>query len=147
MGIKIIILSSIVILQACATPPKSAQNDASKYLRGPCLQAFLGSVPGGFDGQYGLYLSQPLNKLLNPIGVGPRGYFAASIDPSGKLACGWKTNMAGSDSGLSYDRLAEEALAKCNVARKNLAIDEPCQIFAKDMEVIYDKNIPSKRFY
>jgi hypothetical protein len=147
MYLRLSLILSLAFLTACATPPRESQIEANKYLRGTCLQAFLGSVPGGFDGQYGLYLSQPLNKLLNPLGVGPRGYFAASISSDGKIACGWKTNMSGSDAGLSYDRLAEEALAKCNESRKILNINEPCQLFAKNMDVIYEKITPSKRFY
>lgn len=131
----------------CATAPIESKNEATKHLSGICLQTFLSRSAGGFESQYGIYLSQPLNKMMSPLGVGPRGYFAVAIGSNGEIACGWKTNMAGADAGLSYERLAEEALSKCNQNRKQKSINEPCKLFAKDMEVIYEKNSAPKRLY
>jgi hypothetical protein len=144
---RFLLISLVMSIVGCATAPIESRNQASRYLSGQCLQTFLNSAGGGFDGHYGVYLSQPLNKLMNPLGLGPKGYFAVAIAANGSNACGWKTNMAGSDAGLSYERLAEEALAKCDVSRRQKSISEPCKLFAKDMDVIYEKNTPVKRMY
>ncbi len=138
---------SLALISGCATAPIESKNEASKYISGTCLEIFLNRGSGGFESQYGVYLSQPLNRMMSPLGVGPRGYFAVAISPAGNIACGWKTNMAGADAGLTYERLAEEALAKCNLSRKQKNISEPCVLFAKDMEVIYEKKPPAKRLY
>jgi len=117
------IVAFSMTLSGCASAPKQVAEEAARYLRQPCLSAFL-------DGRY-QYVAM----------VNGRAAFALADDTNGQ-ACGFANNHDVRD-GLfinlpPVDRLEALALQRCESGKPNY-IKAPCRLFARGAEIVWKK--------
>lgn len=125
---RIFNLLAIFLLTGCAAS-QQVREEATRHLRGQCLEMFLASGVG----QYQYVANSPTGRVA----------FALASDENGQ-SCGMATNMAWdtTESVLfsmpNVDRMEALAIQRCE-QRKSSSIKAPCRTFARGSEIVWGK--------
>ncbi len=121
--VSITIAISVIAESVADTPDKQTNEEARKYLREECLEAFLGPYRiAGNDGSV----------------------FAYAVDGD-KYACEYSNKTTDPLEGQAGANILarREALAiqRCNVRKLGKGIAAPCRIFARDLTIVWRKTL------
>ncbi len=125
---RISIVTAVLLLAGCAAS-QQVREEATRHLRGHCLEMFLASGVG----QYQYVANSPTGRVA----------FALASDSNGQ-SCGMATNMYWdtTESVLfsmpNVDRMEALAIQRCE-QKKSAAIKAPCRTFARGNEIVWGK--------